>query len=47
MRILTIILLIITLATTCKGTTSHQCQDTTHISCDGSCECDGMECEKN
>ncbi len=23
---------------------THQCVDTTHSSCDGTCECDGMEC---
>jgi hypothetical protein len=24
----------------------HVCSDTTHIECDGVCECDGMECIK-
>ena len=23
---------------------THQCVDTSHSSCDGTCECDGMEC---
>jgi hypothetical protein len=27
--------------------TSHQCKDATHITCDGSCTCDGMECSKD
>lgn len=23
---------------------AHECSDSTHAKCDGSCECDGMEC---
>lgn len=23
---------------------AHNCSDSTHLSCDGNCECDGMEC---
>ena len=25
----------------------HQCPDTTHKTCDGRCECDGLECKVN
>ena len=24
----------------------HICSDSTHVECDGLCECDGMECKK-
>lgn len=23
----------------------HECIDTTHATCDGECECDGMDCQ--
>jgi hypothetical protein len=26
--------------------TSHTCSDSTHMSCDGSCECDGVGCPR-
>lgn len=25
----------------------HQCPDNTHETCDGRCECDGIECKVN
>lgn len=40
-----LIVLLITVVTLIKNSTNvHICTDKSHNTCDGVCECDGMEC---
>lgn len=39
-----VLLLVIVVILITKVTNIHNCIDSSHNTCDGNCECDGMEC---
>jgi hypothetical protein len=39
-----VLLLVIVVVIITKVTNVHICIDSSHNTCDGNCECDGMEC---
>jgi hypothetical protein len=39
-------LFVILLFASCINKSAHKCVDNIHLTCDGHCDCDGMECNK-